>query len=84
MRSSRLYTVDVPAREHVSVGRQALRREVNERAAGSTAAGAPTLSVLCECGLTSCAQRFAAARETYAAVRRFPTRFLVARAHVGG
>jgi hypothetical protein len=67
---------DPPAR--VSIGRQVLRREVNERI---SEAGARMIEAFCECGLGGCSDRLTVAREDYEDVRRIPTRFLVKHAH---
>jgi hypothetical protein len=67
---------DAPVR--VSIGRQALRREVNERI---SEAGARRLEAFCECGLAGCSDRLTVDREGYEEVRRFPTRFLVKQGH---
>lgn len=79
------YTVDHDAsatRKRASLGRQALRREVNERAAeAGRARGAATVDVLCECGLPGCANRFEVDAERYEQVRRFATHFLIAIGH---
>ena len=68
--------------EKVSLGRQLLRREVNERSrltgANSSAAG---LVILCECGRPRCAERFAVTTAVYDELRRFPTHFAVRTGH---
>jgi hypothetical protein len=66
--------------EKVSLGRQLLRREVNERVRAADL-GAPELVVLCECGRPRCVDRFAVSAATYEDVRRFPTRFAVRTGH---
>ena len=64
----------------VSLGRQLLRREVNERVRTADP-GAPKLVLLCECGRPRCLDRFAVSAGTYEDVRRFPTDFLVRTGH---
>jgi hypothetical protein len=66
--------------EKVSLGRQLLRREVNERARAADL-GAPEVVVLCECGRPRCADRFAVSAATYEDARRFPTHFVVRTGH---
>lgn len=81
------YTTDDDAGRHskASVGRQALRREVNERSTErDRAEGATSFEVLCECGLARCADRLVVAAETYEGVRRLPTHFLVKPGHSTG
>ncbi len=55
----RPYAIDTDtsaSRKKASVGRQALRREVNERAAdASRARGSAAVEVRCACGLPGCA-----------------------------
>lgn len=66
--------------EKVSLGRQLLRREVNERVRAADLE-APELVILCECGRPRCADRFAVATSTYEDVRRLPTHFAVRAGH---
>jgi len=69
-----------PPEEKLSLGRQLLRREVNER--GRLAGGVPVeLSVLCECGRPRCAERFTVSTATYDELRRYPTHFAVRTGH---
>ncbi len=81
----RPYTIDddpAATRKKASVGRQALRREVNERAAEmGRERGAPTFDVLCECGLPGCATKFEVDGAQYEQVRLFATHFLIAVGH---
>lgn len=75
---------DAATNGRTSIGRQALRREVNERSAERQAAsGAPSLDIFCECGLPRCSSRVTVEAASYDDVRRFPTRFLVAEGHSG-
>jgi hypothetical protein len=67
---------DAPAR--VSIGRQVLRREVNERICE---AGGQRIEAFCECGLAGCSDRLTVERDDYEDVRRIPTRFLVKQGH---
>lgn len=71
--------------QKVSVGRQALRREVNERIAGLNAGwGTERFEVFCECGRARCAERVAVAATTYEELGRVPTHFLVKLGHADG
>jgi hypothetical protein len=73
---------DAPAGRKVSVGRQALRREVNQRIrALHDPYGSKELEVFCECGRIGCAGRVAVAVQTYDELRLVPTHFLVKRGH---
>ena len=73
----------VPPEEKLSLGRQLLRREVNERGRTAAVGGVATteIVVLCECGRPRCAERFAVSTATYDEVRRFPTHFAVRTGH---
>ena len=73
----------VPPEEKLSLGRQLLRREVNERGrlAAAEGAAATELIVHCECGRPRCAERFAVSAATYEELRRFPTHFAVRTGH---
>lgn len=67
----------------VSVGRQALRREVNERIATLHEGWDTDLfDVFCECGRARCADRVTVSAATYEELRRVPTHFLVKTGHV--
>ena len=64
--------------ETFSVGRQALRREVNERIRELDQDwGVDELDVFCECGHRSCTARVVIGRSLYDHVRRTPTHFIV-------
>lgn len=66
----------------VSVGRQALRREVNQRIANLNAGWASDLlAVFCECGRARCADRVTVSSATYRELCRVPTHFLVKLGH---
>jgi hypothetical protein len=82
------YTTDDDAsvtRKKASFGRQALRREVNERAAeAGRARGDATVEILCECGLTGCTTKFEIDAERYEQVRLFATHFVIAAGHDAG
>ena len=62
---------------------EALFREVNERIEEMSERHLPgrPLEVLCECGLSSCAQRVAVDGADYERVRAEPTWFLTVRGH---
>ena len=76
-------SVPAPPEQKLSLGRQLLRREVNERSrvAVRDGAAATELLVLCECGRSRCAERFVVATGIYDEVRRFPTHFAVRTGH---
>lgn len=66
----------------VSVGRQALRREVNERIATMNERwNSAQFEAFCECGRARCAERMTVSAETYEELRRVPTHFLVKLGH---
>lgn len=66
----------------VSVGRQALRREVNERIATLNERWATDVfEVFCECGRARCADRVTVSAATFGELRRVPTHFLVKLGH---
>ncbi len=65
-----------------SVGRQALRREVNERIRELDQDwGVDELDVFCECGHRSCTARVVIGRSLYDHVRRTLTHFIVRTEH---
>jgi hypothetical protein len=75
----------VSAQEHdaaqkVSVGRQALRREVNERMRAFHEQKA-SYEAFCECGRVRCNERVPLGAEAYDDVRRVPARSLVKLGH---
>jgi len=68
----------------VSLGRQALRRDVNTRigAAGAGAGdGTQTVEVFCECGRRRCADRIPIATGAYAEILASAARFVVTAGH---
>ena len=73
---------DVAAPPKVSVGRQALRREVNQRTrALHDPFASEELDVYCECGRAGCSNRVTVSTQTYDELRRVPTHFLVKTGH---
>jgi hypothetical protein len=64
----------------VSVGRQALRRSVNERISG-LGSDAETVEVFCECGRRRCADRIRIATDVYEQVRTSAAGFIVTAGH---
>jgi hypothetical protein len=73
---------ELDATQKVSVGRQALRREVNERIrALQTEYASAQYEVFCECGRVRCNDRVVVAAEAYDELRRVPGRSLVKPAH---
>jgi hypothetical protein len=72
----------VASLQKVSVGRQALRREVNQRIrALHERYQSEELEVFCECGRSGCSERVTVSTSTYDELRRVPTHFLVKRGH---
>jgi hypothetical protein len=66
----------------VSLGRQALRRDVNKRISGLGAGSdAETVEIFCECGRTRCADRIRIGTDAYEQVRTSAARFVVAAGH---
>lgn len=66
----------------ISVGRQALRRAVNERIAAFSEKWDPAeYDVFCECGRAKCADRVTISATTYEELRRVPSHFLVKLGH---
>jgi hypothetical protein len=63
--------------------RQVLYREVNQRieGLGENFNLDGRLALLCECGNPKCVARLELSNREYTAVRRFPTRFVVAPGH---
>ena len=75
-------TVGLPSFQKVSVGRQVLRRELNDRIR-SRNVGEREFEVFCECGRAGCRDGVVIARDVYETLRRVPTHFLVKRVHAG-
>jgi hypothetical protein len=66
----------------VSLGRQALRRDVNKRISGVGAGSdADTVEVFCECGRTRCADRIRIATGAYEEIRASAAYFVVTAGH---
>jgi hypothetical protein len=61
--------------------RQAFFREMNERIEELLSSGM-YVEFACECAATTCAAPIVLSVEEYEAIRRFPTRFLVAPGHI--
>ena len=73
----------VPASiQKVSVGRQVLRRELNDRIR-ARCVDESEFEVFCECGRAGCRDGAVVTRELYETLRRVPTHFLVKRSHAG-
>ena len=68
--------------QKVSVGRQALRRELNDRLSARHA-GDSEFEVFCECGRASCRDALVVTRELYEKLRRVPTHLLIKHSHGG-
>ena len=66
----------------ISLGRQALRRSVNERTRSVIDADASgTIDVFCECGRVRCASRLQIEIGAYDGLRELPRRFVVLAGH---
>jgi hypothetical protein len=66
----------------ISLGRQALRRSVNERTRSVTNASASEMmEVFCECGRVRCARRVRIAIAAYDDVRTMEQRYVVLAGH---
>ena len=69
--------------QKVSVGRQVLRRELNDRARARHDGADEEFEVFCECGRAGCRDGVIVTTGMYEALRRVPTHFLVKRSHAG-
>jgi hypothetical protein len=67
--------------QKVSVGRQVLRRELNERLWARHNGSDEELEVYCECGRAGCRDAAPITRAAYEKVRRVPTHFLIKHDH---
>jgi hypothetical protein len=77
-------TVDGPdSSEKVSVGRQVMRRSVNDRMRARHSGSDEAFEVFCECGRAVCHEGAYVTAELYDLLRRFPTHFLVSYRHRG-
>jgi len=68
--------------QQVSVGRQALLRELNNQLR-ERRYGEREFEVYCECGRTSCRDTVLVTVDLYETLRRFPTHFLMKHSHAG-
>jgi hypothetical protein len=78
--------VDSPApSEKVSVGRQVLRRKLNDRLYARANGSTQELELFCECGRATCRANtqdgLLIAPQVYEQLRRIPTRFLIKHRH---
>jgi hypothetical protein len=67
--------------QKVSVGRQVLRRELNDRAWARHGRSEPAFEAFCECGRAGCRESFRVTPAVYETLRRVPTHFLVKHSH---
>ena len=67
--------------QKVSVGRQVLRRELNDRLWARRDASDEDLRAYCECGQAGCRDVVCVTATVYEMLRRVPTHFLVKRSH---
>ena len=71
--------------DRVSVGRQVLRRKLNDRIHANANESTKELEVFCECGRATCRantqDRLLVAPQLYEQLRRIPTRFLIKHGH---
>ncbi|MBA2384361.1 MAG: hypothetical protein H0V68_06835 [Actinobacteria bacterium] len=68
--------------QKVSVGRQVLRRELNDRLRARYL-GEREFAVFCECGRAGCRDEVVVTPDRYETLRRAPTHFLIKRSHAG-
>ena len=68
--------------EKTSVGRQVLRRELNNRLRARNV-GEREFSISCECGRAGCRDEVVVTPDVYETLRRVPTHFLLKRSHAG-
>ena len=74
--------VGAPAANGSSVGRQALRREVNRRVRDAAASAEPaSVEIFCECGRRLCADRLRIDLDLYEQVVNTPGRYVVTTHH---
>lgn len=66
------------------VPNQLLFRELNEQLLARRASAGGKVDVVCECEHRGCSERISIALDRYEAIRRFPTRFVVAPGHWAG
>ena len=69
--------------QKVSVGRQVLRRELNDRARARRDGAEAEFEVFCECGRAGCRDGVIVTTSMYETLRRVPTHFLIKRDHAG-
>jgi hypothetical protein len=76
---------DPPPSDSVSVGRQVLRRELNDRLYVRANGSTQKFEVFCECGRRSCRESVKSgilvSPELYEKLRRVPTHFLIKHSH---
>jgi hypothetical protein len=76
--------VDGPASpEKVSIGRQAIRREINDRIRARHDGDQEEFEVFCECGRAICGDAAYVTADLYDKLRRVPTHFLISYSHRG-
>jgi hypothetical protein len=68
--------------QKVSVGRQALRRQLNDRVSARHP-GASEFEAFCECGRASCRDVLVVTRDVYEKLRPVPAELLIKHSHVG-
>jgi hypothetical protein len=77
-------TVDGPdSSEKVSVGRQVMRRSVNDRMRARHSGSEEAFDVFCECGRAICHDGAYVTADLYDRLRRLPTHFLISYRHRG-
>jgi hypothetical protein len=67
--------------QKVSVGRQVLRRELNDRVWARDGRSELALKVFCECGRAGCRDSVVVTLDVYETLRRVPTHFLIKHSH---
>ena len=82
--SRTMHAVDGTASsEKVSIGRQVIRREVNDRIRARYDGDQEEFEVFCECGRAICGHAAHVTADLYDKLRRLPTQFLISYSHRG-
>jgi hypothetical protein len=72
---------DPASSQKVSVGRQVLRRELNDRLRARHAGSEREFEIYCECGRAGCRDAVSVTPAIYERLRRVPTHFLTKHSH---
>jgi hypothetical protein len=79
--SGGMATAGPASAQKVSVGRQVLRRELNDRLFARRHGSEQELEVYCECGRAGCRDAARVTPAVYERLRRVPTHFLIKHSH---